>query len=71
MTTPGFTAETSLYDGSQRYRMIAQEPSRGDVVEPAGPAAYAACVAICYAFGWLAGPACFVACIPLFTAPGP
>ncbi len=68
MTTPGFTAEASLARGAPRRVVGSPCEVAIDAVEPAGPLAYAACVALC---AWWLGPACFVACIPLFVAPGP
>jgi hypothetical protein len=68
MTTPGFSAEASLYDRSKRYWMMAQGSSRGDVVEPAGPIACAACLA---ATCWWAGPLCWGMCVPICFSPSP
>ena len=69
MNAPGFTAQAALTPVRHTVPGGASlEASAGDTVEPAGPLAYAACVALC---AWWMGPACLVACIPLFVAPSP
>jgi hypothetical protein len=37
MNMPGFTAETSLYNVSTRYRATAKAAVYGGIVQPAGP----------------------------------
>jgi hypothetical protein len=71
MTLPGFTAEQVFGSpplGMQGSLMTSAKMSSSDaVVEPAGPVAYALCLALTC---WL-GPECFVWCIPAFVEPSP
>lgn len=68
MTMPGFTAELSVAAVRGGGSAGVRDTDGSETLEPAGPLAYAACVALC---AWWMGPACFAACIPLFVAPGP
>jgi hypothetical protein len=74
MVMPGFTAEMALSAHTRQYHCQSLDNTHTfpqETIEPAGPIAYAACVAICCAASFLGFCApCFVACIPL-AGPGP
>jgi len=67
MSTPGFTAEASLTERSEPYRMATQGPSPANVVEPAGPLQFALCINQFGGAWW----AWTIVCPPLLGAPGP
>jgi len=77
MSMPGFTAELSLGLGPGHYRPTAAPLTAAeDVLEPAGPVLWAACMAACCGIAWFfCGPGCcffcLEACAPALVAPTP
>ena len=80
MTMPGFTAELSLNSDNGYYRAVSGQVSAAEeMIEPAGPVLWAACMVGCCGLSfWFCGPAwaaccwfCVEGCAPALAAPTP